>query len=472
MANPSPLASLSATDIDADESATSTAKPRKTYIVTGGSGFIGSHLVERLLCDGHTVLVLDNKYPCNDILCQIEQAKANGSKFILCDIRRYNDVYRALSLAAAGPAASSSSERSRANSGEGRDGSEAECMAVPEVASGSRSGSGSDCGIECVFHCAALTDAWAPPSLYEAVNVTGTTNLIRACQEHGVARLVFTSSSSVVLDGSDCQNGDESMKYVAKPLNAYSASKQRAEQAVLAANGERGLLTAALRPHCVFGPRDTHLVAQLVLKAQKGKITHMIGEGHNIADFTFIDNVVHAHLLCADALRLNGHAKSTAPAAAVAAGQVYFVTNGEPTLFWSFLGALLQQLGCPRPTKHISYNVAYALAVLMELLYMMIGWLLGWRPIITRQMVATMALHHWFSHAKATSELGYRPIVTLETGIKRTVLHMQSEKRRRRASRDRDAFAEGYAGLSGSDSSASLRSLNRLKDEMMTTPID
>jgi len=320
----------------------------------------------------------------------------------------------------------------------------------------------SDCSrprIDCVFHCAALTDAWAPPSLYEAINVTGTTNMIRACQEHGVTRLVFTSSSSVVLDGSDCQNGDESMKYVTKPLNAYSASKQRAEQAVLAANGERGLHTAALRPHCVFGPRDTHLVMQLVLKAQKGKITHMLGEGHNIADFTYIENVVHAHLLCAEALQ----------GKAAAAGQVYFVTNGEPTLFWSFLGALLLQLGCPRPTKHISYNVAYALAVLMEVLYMMIGWLLGWRPIITRQMVATMALHHWFSHAKATSELGYRPIVTLETGIKKTVQYIQNEKRRRRGYLGVGGAGAGTGSdrdpLSGSVSSGSLRSL---RDEMMT----
>lgn len=222
-------------------------------------------------------------------------------------------------------------------------------------------------------------------SLYQNVNIKGTQNVIRACQECNVTRLVYTSSSCVVLDGSDCQNGDESMKYVAKKnhLNAYSYSKHKAEEKVLLANNskciddQRTLRTTALRPHCIFGPRDTHFIAQIIHKARAGKITHMIGEGHNITDFTYIDNIVHAHILAAQGL---------APTHHPAAGQVYFITNGEPTLFWSFLGAILQQLGCPRPTKYISYNVAYAIALIMEFIYAVIGWIFGWRPIITRQV--------------------------------------------------------------------------------------
>eukprot|EP00485_Elphidium_margaritaceum_P004237 CAMPEP_0202695694 /NCGR_PEP_ID=MMETSP1385-20130828/9236_1 /ASSEMBLY_ACC=CAM_ASM_000861 /TAXON_ID=933848 /ORGANISM="Elphidium margaritaceum" /LENGTH=377 /DNA_ID=CAMNT_0049351767 /DNA_START=419 /DNA_END=1552 /DNA_ORIENTATION=+ len=310
--------------------------------------------------------------------------------------------------------------------------------------------------IDCVFHCAALTDPWAPPSLYENINVLGTQNTIRACQECNITKLVYTSSSCVVLDGSDCQNGDESMQYVEKKrhLNAYSYSKQRAEELVLLANDtkcadeQHTLLTTALRPHCIFGPGDTHFISQIIYKARAGKITHMIGEGHNITDFTYIDNVVHAHMLAAKCLKLNNH---------TAAGQVYFITNGEPTLFWSFLGAIFQQLGCPRPSKYISYNVAYAIALIMEFIYMIIGWIFGWRPIITRQMVVTMACHHWFSHAKATRDLGYKPVVTLEQGIKRTVHWLQLHHRRRRHARN-----DGYAAMtdrSRTDSMESFRSI-------------
>lgn len=285
--------------------------------------------------------------------------------------------------------------------------------------------------------------------------MNGTQNVIRACQECNITKLIYTSSSNVVLDGSDCQNGDESMKYVSKKnhLNAYSYSKHKAEEKVLLANNTKcldeshKLLTCALRPHCIFGPRDTHFISQIIHKARAGKITHMIGEGHNITDFTYIDNVVHAHMLAAKGLKSSN---------AVAAGQVYFITNGEPTLFWSFLGAILQQLGCPRPTKYISYNVAYAIALIMEFIYMIFGWIFGWKPIITRQMVVTMACHHWFSHAKATRDLGYKPIVTLDQGIKKTVQYLQWQHRgRRRSSRD-NSFS---SSMPGSDSTESLRSL-------------
>jgi len=418
---------------------TPSPQPAGTYVVTGGSGFVGSHLVENLLLSGNHVLVLDNKMPPNDILCRLDLAER--SQFILCDITRYNDVYRAFNVL---KKEKKSAEKLRSNSLQSLSSNHTNNGSVSLTASSEHH---SGCHIDCVFHCAALTDQWAPPSLYEKVNVGGTENVIRACHECNITRLVYTSSSGVVLDGTDCQNGDESMKYVAKKnhLNAYSYSKHRAEEKVLSANAtlcvddQSILLTTALRPHLIFGPRDTHFISQLLSKARAGKITHMIGEGHNITDFTFIDNIVAAHLLAA---------KGLDPARHPAAGQVYFVTNGEPTLFWSFLGAMLQQLGCPRPTKYISYNVAYAIALIMEFIHSVIGWLFGWKPIITRQMVATMALHHWFSHAKATRDLGYRPRVTLDEGIKKTVQWIQWNHRRRR-----------HGGLSGSESSESLGSL-------------
>jgi len=442
-------------------------KRKKNYIVTGGAGFLGSHIVEHLLNLEQNVIVLDKQYPSNDILMQIEQSTNGKSKFILCDITRYNDVYRAFNFLKKQYQQQLKKQESSSST------SSLDIGAMPSMLADDKSidsinslntlnslnTSSSDITkhykIDCVFHCAALTDPWAHPSLYENVNINGTSNVIRACQECNITKLIYTSSSNVVLDGSDCQNGDESMKYVSKKnhLNAYSYSKHKAEEKVLLANNTKclnesyKLLTCALRPHCIFGPRDTHFISQIINKARAGKITHMIGEGHNITDFTYIDNVVHAHLLAAKALK---------PSNAIAAGQVYFITNGEPTLFWSFLGAILQQLGCPRPTKYISYNVAYAIALIMEFIYMIFGWIFGWKPIITRQMVVTMACHHWFSHAKATRDLGYKPIVTLDHGIKKTVQWLQWQHRgRRRSSRD----SSYSSSMAGSDSTESLRSL-------------
>merc|ERR1740123_600860 len=418
----------------------------KTYIVTGGSGFLGGHIVEHLLHENHNVIVLDNKYPSTEILLQIEQA--SSSKFVLCDITRYKDVYRAFNIYKKNHEKDSDTDSHASSSSNS---STDTATNIPHI--------------DCVFHCAALTDPWAHPSRYENVNIHGTQNIIRACQECNIDKLVYTSSTSVVLDGTDCQNGDESMKYVAKKnhLNAYSFSKHKSEEQVLLANASPCLndsvllKTCALRPHCIFGPRDTHFISQIVEKARHGKITHMIGEGHNITDFTYIDNVVYAHLLAAQCLNSNDEKQQ-----ASAAGQVYFITNGEPTLFWSFLGAMLKQLGCPAPTKYVSYNVAYAIALIMEFIYMIFGWMFGWRPILTRQMVCMMSCHHWFSHAKATRDLGYKPIVTLDEGIKKTVQYMQMMHRRRN---------QYQRVMTGSDSTESLRSLRSDISTVSSAPV-
>jgi sterol-4alpha-carboxylate 3-dehydrogenase (decarboxylating) len=84
----------------------------------------------------------------------------------------------------------------------------------------------------------------------------------------------------------------------------------------------------------------------------------MIGDGKNLADFTFIDNVVYAHYLAAIKLAPNSKVS----------GQAYFITNDEPTPFWSFVGRLLNEFGSPKPQRSISYAFAYFLAWFMEYL--------------------------------------------------------------------------------------------------------
>lgn len=87
----------------------------------------------------------------------------------------------------------------------------------------------------------------------ERVNVHGTRNVIEQAVVHGVERLVYTSSASVIFDGSNLSNGDEKIAYCATPLDAYTDTKARGEQLVLQADNQAGLRTVAIRPSGIFG---------------------------------------------------------------------------------------------------------------------------------------------------------------------------------------------------------------------------
>merc|ERR1719436_1126160 len=106
----------------------------------------------------------------------------------------------------------------------------------------------------------------------------------------------------------------------------------------------------------MFGPRDTHFIAQLVKQAANGSITHMVGEGLNVTDFTYVENAVYAFALATEGLQRNSKI----------GGKCYFITNGRPVFFWTFILRLLDACGCPRPTKKMSWSVAWFLACLME----------------------------------------------------------------------------------------------------------
>ena len=89
--------------------------------------------------------------------------------------------------------------------------------------------------------------------MYWKVNVEGTKSVLAAAVAVGVRKFVYTSTAAVVFDGGDIVGGDERLPYPEKPLDAYTDSKTKAEQLVLAASGKDGLLTVALRPAGIFG---------------------------------------------------------------------------------------------------------------------------------------------------------------------------------------------------------------------------
>ena len=138
---------------------------------------------------------------------------------------------------------------------------------------------------------------------YEHVNVTGTRTLLDVCLAQGVSKFVYTSSGGVVYNGEQqVISVDERVDYPAKALDAYNESKVAAEKLVLAANCEK-LATCSIRPCGIFGPGDRQTIIGFYQVIKANQTRFQIGYNKNLADFTYVANVAHAHLLAVDKLR-------------------------------------------------------------------------------------------------------------------------------------------------------------------------
>jgi len=262
-------------------------------------------------------------------------------------------------------------------------------------------------GIEVVYHVAA-PHASHPPAVQFAVNVTGTRALLQASAAAGVKKFVFTSSASVVYEGGNQAGVDESTPIPTASLDSYTKTKAEAEALVLAANGQHGMHTAAIRPHGIFGPGDRQFFPVLVESARKGKTKYALGEGRNVADFTFVGNVAHAHLLAAEKLgKVPG-----------VDGQAFFVTNDAPVPFWDFLAQVLTGFGYPAPSVRLPTGLMTVVGGWMDgmaTLLRMVG--VRFQPTFTRSRVQYLTTHHYYSIEKAKRLLGYAPAWSQEEAL-------------------------------------------------------
>jgi 2-alkyl-3-oxoalkanoate reductase len=265
-------------------------------------------------------------------------------------------------------------------------------------------------GCDIIFHVAALPGIWGKYEDFYRANVTGTENILAACRAHGIRRLVFTGSPSVVFDGGDVEGGDEALPYPAHYEAFYPQTKALAEQFVLAANGP-DLATVSLRPHLIWGPGDNHLVPRLIAKARAGKLRRISGR-HCLVDTVYVDNAAHAHLLAADRLT---------PGAAIA-GKAYFISNGEPVPLWEMVDRILAAAELPPVTRSISPGGAYAAGVLCEWLWRLFP--LTGEPPMTRFVARELATSHWFDISAARRDLGYKPEISLSEGLERLQRHL------------------------------------------------
>lgn len=260
-------------------------------------------------------------------------------------------------------------------------------------------------GCDLVFHTAAKAGVWGPAAEYHRANVTGTGNVLAACRELRISRLIYTSSPSVVYGGQNEAGIDESTPYPKRYLTHYPRTKAIAEQAVLAANGPE-LATVALRPHLIWGPGDNHLVPRLLERARTGRLRR-VGRGDNLVDTVYVDNAADAHLLAAERLL---------PGSPVC-GKAYFITNDEPVPLWELIDRLLACGGLPPVKRSISAGAAYAAGAILEVLYAILG--RRDEPPMTRFVARQLSTSHWYDISAAKRELGYRPEVSVDEGLRR-----------------------------------------------------
>jgi len=311
-------------------------------LVTGGTGFIGSHLVEALVKRGYKVRCLVREKS------DVKHLKDLGVELVYGDICDENSLKNAVQ------------------------------------------------GVSVVFHLAGILGRWGvPKEVYWDIHVKGTENLLKACIENGVKRIIYCSSAGV-LGPIEKPPADESYPY--NPSNIYEKTKAEAEKAIL--NCKEKLEVTVIRPEFVYGPRDMH-VLRLFDSIQKGRF-FIIGDGESLLHPTYIDDLIQGFLLCLE------NEESI--------GEIYLITGETPVKVRDLVAMIAEELGVSPPKIHVPKWLAYMAAILFE----SASRLFNFEPPITLSQVKFFTQHRAFDYSKAKSELGYCPI-NLKKGIRKTV---------------------------------------------------
>jgi nucleoside-diphosphate-sugar epimerase len=261
-------------------------------LVTGGAGFIGSHLVDRLLAKGFEVTVLD------DFSTGQMQNIAFHS-----DLDEFHLVH-----------------------GDVRD-----ISLVRKVVK----------DVDVVFHEAALVDVQLSvenPLLFNDVNLVGTLNLLKACSDSDVKRFIFASSAAVYGDSKPSRKKETTL---CKPISPYAVSKLAAEKYVAIFNDLYGLETVSLRYFNVYGPRQlagssyNAVITAFISRLLRGQSPIIFGDGMQTRDFVHVDDVVSANMLALGSKNV--------------VGEVFAIASGTKTSVY----ALAQRLQAITNTEHL-----------------------------------------------------------------------------------------------------------------------
>ena len=257
-------------------------------------------------------------------------------------------------------------------------------------------------GRDAVVHLAAKVDVVGRWHEYARANILGTRTVVAACRAAGVGRLVHVSSPSVAHAGDALAGVGAEPADPARARGHYSRSKAEAERLALAADCAE-LAVLAVRPHLVWGPGDTQLVARVVERARTGRLP-VIGSGAALIDTTYVDN-----------------AAAALAAAVTACGRVHgeplVVSNGEPRPVAEVLARVCRAAGVPGPRRRVPFRAAWLAGAAVEGVWRATG--LRATPPLTPFLAEQLATAHWFDQRRTRSALDWAPHVPLEEGFAR-----------------------------------------------------
>lgn len=311
--------------------------------ITGGSGFLGTRLLPRLLSEGHSITALSNSASSDTVLQKFGVSTVRGN---LDDIATW----------------------------------------APALA-----------GHDVVIHAAAPVLVWGEWKLFYQQITVATQKLYEACAEHGVKRFIFISSESVLQGRGSLLNIDETTPYPSEPNSYYGKAKMLAEKALLHSNLSPTCII--LRPTFIWGSHNRGLKT-IIQKVRSGKFI-WVDNGAASMEMVHVDNV-------AEAIRLSVHHGEN--------HQIYYVTDDHPMPVREFLTGIFEKVGVTPPNTNLPGWLARPAASLIEFLWHMFH--LQSTPPLSRFQLDIVALPRRYDISKIKQDLGYKPVVSYDEGLR------------------------------------------------------
>jgi len=311
--------------------------------VTGGTGFTGSHLVKRLSSLNHNIKALARKKS------NTESLKLPGVEIIYGDITDRNLIFNSIK------------------------------------------------GCDIVFNiAAAYRQANLSDKQYWDINFEGTKNILDACIEHNVKKMIHCSTIGVVTTVKN-PPGDEKSEVC--PGDPYQSSKCAAEFEVIKYAKEKGLAAAVIRPCAIYGPGDLRLLKLFKMIAKKRFV--FFGNGKAFLHMVYIDNLIDGFILASEKDESNGEV---------------FIIGDETYISLNDLSKhIAEEFAVKPPKMHLPYKPFEIIAQTVEFIYKKLK--IKKDPPIYKRRIAFYKKSRAFSIDKAKNILGYNPKIDMKTGI-------------------------------------------------------